>query len=492
MPLDFPFWLRATHILNVLFLSLLARSGLEILSAHPKFYWHDDCTPGSEWLRFTKKRMPEDKLWTGRDEEEAFSSWIALPGHQKLGLGRHWHFASVLGWWLTGIVYVVLLFATNEWRRLVPTTWSVFPDAWDAFVAYLHLTISPEIHYNALQQLTYFAVVFLLAPFMLATGAAMSPAIAAQFPRYIALFGGRQRARSLHFLSLLAFAGFTVVHTAMVIAHGLPREWSKIVLGGRRDGSVQALVWGAAGLCVIVAIHIFGTQFSLRSPRRTQHLLGLVVDPLQRGLSHSATSRQNYARSAISPFSRINGRPPVDAGYDQLAQDGFVNWALEVTGLVERPLVLTLADLREMPKETQTTKHICIQGWSYVGEWSGVAMRDLLDHCGPLPTARYAVFHALDDKALSEPELGGTGRFYETVDLALVRDSQALLAYEMNGEPLTAPHGAPLRLRLETQLGFKMVKYLCAIELVEDFRTIGEGQGGWREDVQYYSREVGI
>ncbi len=145
-----------------------------------------------------------------------------------------------------------------------------------------------------------------------------------------------------------------------------------------------------------------------------------------------------------------------------------------------------------MPRQAQITKHDCIQGWSNVGEWAGVPLRHLLDRCQPLPAARYVVFHALDDKALSEPELGGHGRFYETVDLALARDPQALLAYEMNGAPLTVPHGAPVRLRLETQLGFKMVKYLRAVEFVAEFRTIGEGQGGWREDVQHYSREVGI
>src|SRR5680860_823072 len=105
MLLDFPLWLRATHVLNILFLSLLVRSGLEILSAHPKLYWNDHCAPGSEWLRFTRKQMPKNQPWTGRDEEESFSSWIALPGHRSLGLGRHWHFASVIAWLLTGVVY---------------------------------------------------------------------------------------------------------------------------------------------------------------------------------------------------------------------------------------------------------------------------------------------------------------------------------------------------------------------------------------------------
>ena len=109
MPLDYPFWLRATHFFNFLFLSLLVRSGLEILSAHPRLYWNDHCTPGSEWLKFTTRRRPNDRLWTASDEETSFSSVIALPGHENLGLGRHWHFIADLGWLLTGLVYVVML-----------------------------------------------------------------------------------------------------------------------------------------------------------------------------------------------------------------------------------------------------------------------------------------------------------------------------------------------------------------------------------------------
>ena len=88
--LDFPLWLRAAHFFNFLLLSLLIRSGFEILSAHPRFYWNDHCTPGSDWLKFTRKQRPEDRLWTASDEESSFPSAIALPGHENLGLGRHY------------------------------------------------------------------------------------------------------------------------------------------------------------------------------------------------------------------------------------------------------------------------------------------------------------------------------------------------------------------------------------------------------------------
>ncbi|HZU75849.1 MAG TPA: cytochrome b/b6 domain-containing protein, partial [Dehalococcoidia bacterium] len=226
--LGFPLWLRAAHILNVLFLSLLVRSGLEILSAHPKLYWNDDCRPGSEWLSFTRKRMPKHELWTAQDEEVAFPALVALPGGSRLGGGRHWHFLSIGAWVLTGLIYVILLFATDEWRRLIPTSWTIFPHAWDALRTYLSFGLPPGIPYNALQQLSYAAVVFLLAPLSIVTGAAMSPAVAARFPWYPRLFHGRQAARSLHFLALLGFVAFTIIHTIMVLIHGLPDEWAKI------------------------------------------------------------------------------------------------------------------------------------------------------------------------------------------------------------------------------------------------------------------------
>src|ERR687884_1499970 len=118
--IDFPFWLRFAHFINLIFITLLIRSGIEILSALPKLYFNDDAKPGSEWIKFTSKKIPKDKLWISLDEEESFSSWLALPGHKNLGLGRHWHFLCDGGWLLTGIAYYSLLFITGEWHRLVP------------------------------------------------------------------------------------------------------------------------------------------------------------------------------------------------------------------------------------------------------------------------------------------------------------------------------------------------------------------------------------
>jgi sulfoxide reductase catalytic subunit YedY len=492
--LDFPLWLRATHFLNLLFISLLVRSGLEILSAHPKLYWNDDCTPGTEWLRFTRKRMPEGELWTSRDEEESFSSWIALPGHKNLGLGRHWHFLSDLGWLLTGLVYVVMLCVTPEWRRLVPTSLSIFPDALHALMSYLslHLVLTPG-RYNGLEQLAYFSVVFLLSPLAIATGIAMSPSIAARFPWYIRIFRGRQSARSIHFLCLCAFLAFSAAHLVMVILHGEVTQMALIVLGDINDvRGPLGLVIGLAGLGGVIVIHFIATWYSLRHPRLVQRRTELVLDPVRKALFGHEVSTQHYSRKDISSYFRVNGRPPKEAEYDAMASEHFANYVLEVGGLVETPLHLTLAQLRARPRQTQITEHCCIEGWSAVAEWGGMSLNEIIDMCRPLPSARYVVFYAFDNKSTSEPDPAGPGYFYGTIGMELAMHPQTILAYDMNGVPLPIPHGAPLRLRVETQLGFTMVKYIRAIEFVESYAGIGEGQGGWREDRQYYSQEAGI
>ncbi|HEX7049514.1 MAG TPA: molybdopterin-dependent oxidoreductase [Longimicrobiales bacterium] len=491
--LGFPLWIRLTHLFNILFLSLLARSGIEILGGHPKLYWNDHALPGSEWARFTRKEMPKDELWTAEDEKEPYTPWLALPGRDNLGLGRYWHFVSVAGWVIVGALYITLLFATPQWRRLLPTSWDIFPRAWEAAFTYLRLEIPPHgAPFNALQQLTYAALIFLLAPLQILTGVAMSPAIAARFPWYTKLFGGRQGARSLHFLGLLAFGAFTIHHTAIVIAHGLGDELAAIVLGVSGSATAAqrttALAIAGAAIAGIIALHVWATRSSLRAPVPMQHRLQRIFDPLQQLLLGRLTSRQRYRAADRSPFQRPNGRPPRDPTWQALAERGFDDFVLEVGGLVERPLRLTLRELRDLARAEQTTKHVCIQGWTYTAQWAGVPLRSLLEHCRPTPEARYLCFHTFDDKW----ERPGHGYYYSTLSIDDALKPQTILAYEMNGRPLPHEFGAPLRLRLETQLGYKMVKYVRAIELIRDYRQVGTGHGGWREDVLHYSQSAEI
>lgn len=494
---DTPLFVIISHWLNVLFLLLMARSGMEVLSAFPKLYWHDDCPPGREWARFSKKMYGADsrRMWSGENEEEAWSPVVALPGRKNLGLGRHWHFATVPFWVLTGAVYIALMFTSGWWRYMVPTDWHVLPDSIKAVGTYLHLQLPEKIPgqpYEPAQELAYFAVVFLLAPFQIATGAAMSPAVLSRFPWYGRLFGGKHGARSLHFLGLVAFAGFVVLHTFLVVVHGLPKELSIITLGSELSDHRVGLLIGLGIVALVVVVQLVVTVVTLRRKRATQHLLSTIVDPLEHLLSRGARSRQRQPRRRISPYFRVNGYPPADPGYDALVADGFAGYRLAVGGLVEDPVSLSLSELTDLGVQSQVTEHNCIQGWTGVAEWSGVPLSRVLELVRPLPTARFIVFYAIDDKGLTDEHADRYGYFYGSLSIELADDPQTILAVGMNGVPLPVEHGAPVRLRAETQLGFKMVKWLRGVEFVEDLGAVGQRQGGWREDFQQYSTFAGI
>lgn len=386
------------------------------------------------------------------------------------------------------------MFTTGEWRRLIPTSWSIFPGAWHAALTYasFHLVETPGA-YNPLQQLAYFVVVFLLAPFTILTGLAMSPSISGRFPWYIKAFHGRQTARSLHFLCLCAFTAFVIGHVTMVVLHGFSRELALIVLGQTKNPDLPlALALGLLGIAVIVVVHVLGTEYSLHRPRMVQRRTQALIDPVRIFFFGRGIPAQHYSPNSISPYFRVNGRPPKDPKYEVMAKDHFASYRLEISGFVEKPLLLSLDELRAMPKQTQITKHCCIQGWSAIAEWGGVSMSHIMALCRPFPDAAYIIFYGMDDKSKSEPEPAAGGFFYGTIHIAYARNFQTILAYEMNGQPLPIEHGAPLRLRLETQLGFTMVKYIQKVEFIHDFRSVGLGQGGWREDHQYYSPEAGI
>jgi methionine sulfoxide reductase catalytic subunit len=487
MHIDFPFWLRFAHFINLIFIVLLIRSGIEILSALPKLYWKDDATPGTEWIKFTRKKFfPnfKERVWIALEEEESFPSWIALPGHKNLGMGRHWHFFSIIFWIANGAAYYILLFTSNEWQRLIPTSWSIFPNALHDMMLYatFHFNL-PGNPYDSIQQLAYFAVVFILGPFQIATGAAMSPAIDARFPWYPKIFRGRQVARSLHFLGMVAFVLFIIVHISMVALSDFPKNMGNIFLGEATSLGIAIGIF-ALFVIVVVAINVWATGISLRNPRLVQNKLGYVIESIRHVLFNKVVSRQLFSKSDVTPFFRANGYPPDTKEYKDLLENNFVNWKLKINGLVEKPFELSLTDLRALKKEIQVTEHYCIQGWTAIGEWGGVPMSYIMSMCKPLPQARYVVFYSY--------QYTNKEQFYEAISMELAKHYQTILAYEMNGEPLDVPHGAPLRLRIETQLGYKMVKWIKSIEFVEDYKKIGRGQGGHREDHMYYDIGAGI
>jgi len=485
----FPWWLNATHWINAFFIGYLIRSGIQILGSYPRLYWNDHNLPSHEWLRLTRRKIPTNRVWTSLEQELDVPSWLGHPGGNNLGLGRIWHFFIVIFWILNGVAYIALLILSGEWTRLVPTDWSIFPRAWETFLTYatFHLPPASEFQpYDALQQLSYFAVVFLLGPFLIATGAAQSPAIAARFPWYLKIFGGRQAARSLHFLGLLAFVAFIAVHTLLVVVTGAGKSFA-LIFFGQASATYEQLALFLVPLLILLIFAIYGVTawYTLRQPRRVQQAFGRLLNPVVHQLLGHARSRQEYEPQDISPYFILNGAPPTDATYTQLAEANYADWRLEVTGLVDKSLLLSLDGVRALPRRRQITKHHCIQGWTGIAQWEGASLRDVLALAKPLPEARYAVFWSYAAGTDGKP-------YYEALTLEQATHEQTILAYRMNDQPLSVEHGAPLRLRCETVLGYKMVKWLYRIELVADFRTLGEGQGGSREDNRYYEPEAGI
>ncbi|MHA6688750.1 molybdopterin-binding protein [Mesorhizobium sp. A556] len=197
---------------------------------------------------------------------------------------------------------------------------------------------------------------------------------------------------------------------------------------------------------------------------------------------HDALARE-YAETDISPTFRVNGTSRPDGeDYTRLLDGRFAAWRLKIDGLVDRPQELSLADLKKLPARSQITRHDCVEGWSAIGKWTGVPLGTLLSSVGLKPSARYAVFHCADEL---ERTLDGSGRYYESIDLVDAFHPQTILAYAMNGEHLSVGHGAPLRLRVERQLGYKHAKYVMRIEIVDSFAGLWGGNGGFWEDRGY-------
>jgi DMSO/TMAO reductase YedYZ molybdopterin-dependent catalytic subunit len=190
---------------------------------------------------------------------------------------------------------------------------------------------------------------------------------------------------------------------------------------------------------------------------------------------------QEFAPQDLSPTFRSNGTSmPDNPQYQAMAAAGFADYALVVDGLVERPGRHSLADLRALPSRTQITRHDCVEGWSAIGKWKGARLSAILAAAGVKPQARYVVFHCADPM-----DAEGKSPYYESIDLDDALHEQTILAYELNDRALPVPNGAPVRLRVERQLGYKHAKYVMRIELVESFASLHGGNGGYWEDQGY-------
>ncbi|MEQ1724457.1 MAG: molybdopterin-dependent oxidoreductase [Sphingopyxis sp.] len=205
----------------------------------------------------------------------------------------------------------------------------------------------------------------------------------------------------------------------------------------------------------------------------------------QRLVSDRNALAREFAEAEMSPVFRANGNiMPASADYAAHLATRFADWRLVVDGLVARPLAIPLAALMAMPQRAQITRHDCVEGWSAIGKWQGPKLAHILSLARLLPSARYIVFHCADSF--------GDHPYYESIDLVDALHPQTILAWRMNDAPLPVAHGAPIRVRVERQLGYKQAKYVMRIEARASLMGLYRGHGGFWEDDSGYQWYAGI
>lgn len=485
-PVGFPAWLSWQHFLNAFFMIFIIRSGVTILADHPRLYMTRHSTPGKDWFRM-QKPVPADPLYTAKMDSLTLPDGVGLPGRRhSIGLARWWHLGIDTLWLANGIVFMVLIFVTGQWMRLVPMSWDVIPHSLSVAIQYLSLDWPIDngwVNYNGLQLIAYFVTVFIAAPLALITGLGMSPALSTRF-RWISSMFSIQVARSLHFAVLCWFVMFIVVHVSLVLATGALRNLNHMY-GGRDDESWVGFWIFAASMVVMIVAWVAATPLTYRFPRKVQKVGYFLIGPAQKLFEHLDAKPGQYTEKDISPYFWHNGKYPADEDFEKLRADNFASYRLRINGLVDNPVELDLAELRALPHHEQITQHFCIQGWSGVAKWGGVSMSSILDLVKPTAEAKWAVFYSY------APGPDG-GLYYDVHPIEQMKYPLTMLAYEMNDEDLSFGHGAPLRLRNEVQLGFKMVKWIKGVEFVANFEEIGGGHGGYNNDHEFFGYRQSI
>ncbi len=214
-------------------------------------------------------------------------------------------------------------------------------------------------------------------------------------------------------------------------------------------------------------------------PRGLQNALQAVTYPMQLITLNRLAPDMHYTEQQISPYFWPNGKMPVREDWKKMAERGFKDYRLRVGGLVENPVELSLHDIEQLGHFDDITMHHCIQGWTGIAKWGGLPMRRLIELVRPKPEAKVVAFFSY-----GEALYGGT--YYDTQSVENVIHAECLLATHMNGERLPEVYGAPLRLRVENQLGYKMVKWIEKIEFVRTEKELGKGEGGTNEDDEYF------
>jgi methionine sulfoxide reductase catalytic subunit len=277
---------------------------------------------------------------------------------------------------------------------------------------------------------------------------------------------------------MVGFVAFFCMHLLMVAATGFAENLNSITLGVH-ENNLNGVALFLLAMVITVAFNVWAVRFTWTHTRVLQRISNLTVGKLMDLLFDRHGPRAQYTEKDISPFFWPNGLVPTSQEWEALRDQEWRDYRLKVTGLVQHPVELSLEQLRQMAEQAQITMHNCIQGWSAIGKWTGVPFTVLIDMVQPAPEAQWVIFHSFG-------EGGEGGEYYDSHSMTDLRHEQSLLAYEMNDEPLPVLHGAPLRLRVENQLGFKQVKWIREIEFVHSFADHGAGFGGYNEDHEFY------
>lgn len=245
-----------------------------------------------------------------------------------------------------------------------------------------------------------------------------------------------------------------------------------ILLGGL----ATADRFGLIDIDVIRPMLRAGETFNMFAQRIALHDRPLAPEYRPDQISASFPQNGGFGKSYIEP----------DPYYDHLLTTGFSDWRLSIEGLVDRPMSLNIEQIRAMPERTQITMHSCDSGWSAIGQWSGVQLGYILNLAGIQDRARYIYFQCMDKISADSKQEKIIGKnIYGSIDLLDAYHPQTILAHSMNGKPLPKEHGAPLRLRLELQLGYKNLKHINRIVVTESLNDFGDGSGGIFEEVGY-------
>ncbi|GAB2524737.1 cytochrome b/b6 domain-containing protein [Paramicrobacterium agarici] len=283
-PQGFPWWLRWQHFLNVIFLLPIMRSGLQILAGRPRLFWKLGQRPGAEWLRMNGPVEPGARV-SPRHDAVALPTQLGLPGTRRsTASARWWHLTCTMLWLLNGVVFYIVLFATGQWTRVVPTSLDVFPNAVSAVLQYASLDFPDQrswVAYNGIQLLTYFITVFVAAPLAVLTGLLQSPRISKAVGAAHSRLFNAEAARSVHSIVLAWFVVFTIVHVALVLTTGAAENLNHITVGHTGTGPA-GLVLFAVGVVVLAVLWAIASPVTNRWPGAVQAVAVRVLGPIAR------------------------------------------------------------------------------------------------------------------------------------------------------------------------------------------------------------------